>query len=207
MTTFHTLSTAIPIPGPSSFPSTNRELTPTTPRADKSFSNQGNDRNDRLGQPQIDESSLKTPTRDSFTGLAGQLPLPSSSSFPPPHHTRTDSFPLPDRGNDDGSATLKSSLTSAAGAAATAARPSLRNGALKRGDSHQSALSVGSQQDVEMGDGDDDGQDVGSDNDSDNGDSRRPSKKKKKGQRFFCTDFPPCQLSFTRSEHLARHIR
>ncbi|KAI5308931.1 hypothetical protein KEM55_004499 [Ascosphaera atra] len=30
--------------------------------------------------------------------------------------------------------------------------------------------------------------------------------KKKKGQRFFCTDFPPCNLSFTRSEHLARHI-
>jgi hypothetical protein len=37
-------------------------------------------------------------------------------------------------------------------------------------------------------------------------DSGRPSKKKK-GQRFFCTDFPPCALSFTRSEHLARHIR
>ncbi|KAJ5155993.1 hypothetical protein N7492_008796 [Penicillium capsulatum] len=34
-----------------------------------------------------------------------------------------------------------------------------------------------------------------------------PPSKKKKGQRFFCTDFPPCNLSFTRSEHLARHIR
>lgn len=34
-----------------------------------------------------------------------------------------------------------------------------------------------------------------------------PPSKKKKGQRFFCTDFPPCTLSFTRSEHLARHIR
>ncbi|KAI5302133.1 hypothetical protein KEM56_001002 [Ascosphaera pollenicola] len=34
-----------------------------------------------------------------------------------------------------------------------------------------------------------------------------PPQKKKKGQRFFCTDFPPCNLSFTRSEHLARHIR
>lgn len=32
-------------------------------------------------------------------------------------------------------------------------------------------------------------------------------KKKKKSQRFYCRDFPPCQLSFTRSEHLARHIR
>jgi hypothetical protein len=31
--------------------------------------------------------------------------------------------------------------------------------------------------------------------------------KKKKGQRFYCSDYPPCALSFTRSEHLARHIR
>ena len=31
--------------------------------------------------------------------------------------------------------------------------------------------------------------------------------KKKKSQRFYCTDYPPCNLSFTRSEHLARHIR
>ena len=46
----------------------------------------------------------------------------------------------------------------------------------------------------------------GSDNDTENGEAGRSSKKKK-GQRFFCTDFPPCNLSFTRSEHLARHIR
>jgi C2H2 transcription facotor len=38
------------------------------------------------------------------------------------------------------------------------------------------------------------------------GDAGRPTKKKK-GQRFFCTGFLPCNLSFTRSEHLARHIR
>lgn len=31
--------------------------------------------------------------------------------------------------------------------------------------------------------------------------------KKKKGLRFYCSDYPPCNLSFTRSEHLARHIR
>ena len=34
-----------------------------------------------------------------------------------------------------------------------------------------------------------------------------PPQKKKKSQRFYCTDYPPCNLSFTRSEHLARHIR
>ena len=42
--------------------------------------------------------------------------------------------------------------------------------------------------------------------DHDDGHNAPPSKKKK-GQRFYCTDFPPCNLSFTRSEHLARHIR
>jgi uncharacterized Zn-finger protein len=54
--------------------------------------------------------------------------------------------------------------------------------------------------------GDDDEERDGSDNESVTSGADRPSKKKK-GQRFFCTDFPPCQLSFTRSEHLARHIR
>ncbi|KAH8697051.1 hypothetical protein BGW36DRAFT_427027 [Talaromyces proteolyticus] len=43
--------------------------------------------------------------------------------------------------------------------------------------------------------------------DNEHGEDSAPPSKKKKGQRFFCTDFPPCQLSFTRSEHLARHIR
>ncbi|KAI5282898.1 hypothetical protein KEM54_002499 [Ascosphaera aggregata] len=42
---------------------------------------------------------------------------------------------------------------------------------------------------------------------SDQNKTAPPPQKKKKGQRFFCTDFPPCNLSFTRSEHLARHIR
>jgi hypothetical protein len=46
----------------------------------------------------------------------------------------------------------------------------------------------------------------GSDNDTENGDVDGSSRKKK-GQRFFCTGYPPCSLSFTRSEHLARHIR
>ena len=81
---------------------------------------------------------------------------------------------------------------------------------LKRDSLHLSADFEPSpeKQDVEMADGDDDNaaEDDGSDNDSVTSDSQRPSKKKK-GQRFFCTDFPPCQLSFTRSEHLARHIR
>lgn len=78
---------------------------------------------------------------------------------------------------------------------------------LKRGSSNRSTVSGGSE-DVEMGEGDaeEGAEDDGSDNESVASDSQRPSKKKK-GQRFFCTEFPPCQLSFTRSEHLARHIR
>ena len=78
---------------------------------------------------------------------------------------------------------------------------------MKRGSSNRSHATNCSD-DVEMGEGDaeDGAEDDGSDNDSVTSDSQRPSKKKK-GQRFFCTDFPPCQLSFTRSEHLARHIR
>lgn len=45
-----------------------------------------------------------------------------------------------------------------------------------------------------------------SDEESVNADGTRNGKKRK-SQRFYCTDFPPCNLSFTRSEHLARHIR
>ena len=74
---------------------------------------------------------------------------------------------------------------------------------LTRGNSHQSNQSTDSQ-DVDMGDSDDG--EGNSDGESMDGETSRPSKKKK-GQRFFCTDFPPCNLSFTRSEHLARHIR
>lgn len=81
-----------------------------------------------------------------------------------------------------------------------ATRPQL--GGLTREDSHRSVQSTGSQ-DVEMDDSEG-GEDVSGDESG--GESGRPSKKKK-GQRFFCTEFPPCTLSFTRSEHLARHIR
>ena len=48
--------------------------------------------------------------------------------------------------------------------------------------------------------------DGGSDGETVDPETGNPSKKKK-GVRFFCTEYPPCKLSFTRSEHLARHIR
>lgn len=76
-------------------------------------------------------------------------------------------------------------------------------GTLSRGDSHRSIQSAGSH-DIDMDDSDEG--DDGSDAESVEDETGRPSKKKK-GQRFFCSDYPPCTLSFTRSEHLARHIR
>lgn len=68
----------------------------------------------------------------------------------------------------------------------------------------QLSIHSGDSNDVAMDD--DEEAQAGSDNESNDSDSTRPTKKKK-GQKFFCTDFPPCNLSFTRSEHLARHIR
>ncbi|EXJ85792.1 hypothetical protein A1O1_06160 [Capronia coronata CBS 617.96] len=55
-------------------------------------------------------------------------------------------------------------------------------------------------------DNDNDNDQPGTDNEGEQGDPDSASRKKK-GQRFFCTGYPPCNLSFTRSEHLARHIR
>ena len=77
---------------------------------------------------------------------------------------------------------------------------------LQRGDSHHSHRSMPSVDSQDMDVDDPDEAESGSEGESIDGETGRPTKKKK-GQRFFCTDFPPCNLSFTRSEHLARHIR
>lgn len=72
----------------------------------------------------------------------------------------------------------------------------------------QTTISTGRARTASMSDeqmNDSDGEPDGSDHEGEPGSA--PPSKKKKGQRFFCTDFPPCNLSFTRSEHLARHIR
>ncbi|KAI9707051.1 MAG: hypothetical protein M1836_000011 [Candelina mexicana] len=143
---------------------TAEETTPTTPRPG-TFP-----RSESQPTSIADESTPNTPTRNSFGGVTGQRPLPTS----------------PFNGSH------KRNSGSLAG-----------KGLLTRENSQRSIHSVESQ-DVDMEESDDD--EDGSDNDSVGGESGRPSKKKK-GQRFFCTDFPPCTLSFTRSEHLARHIR
>lgn len=80
---------------------------------------------------------------------------------------------------------------------------------LPRRQNSQHSRKSGDSEDVDMNDSDGEdgaGDDAGSDDDSVNADGTK-SKNKKKSQRFYCTDYPPCNLSFTRSEHLARHIR
>jgi hypothetical protein len=149
-------TTTLTVPDPPSGRS-GEETTPTTPRPNSRFFPDAKQPEDS----RVDDPSAKTPTRNSFGGLAGQRPLPSSRDI--------------------------------------STTPN-RDAVLTREGSHRSTLSA-DMQDVEMGDEDD-----GSDDESVTSDTNRSSKKKK-GQRFFCTDFPPCQLSFTRSEHLARHIR
>ncbi|KAG6020351.1 hypothetical protein E4U41_002872 [Claviceps citrina] len=89
---------------------------------------------------------------------------------------------------------------------------STRDSLPRRENSQHSAQSSSRDSaDVDMDDSDGEtgitGEDgVGSDDDSVGADGSK-SGKKKKSQRFYCTDYPPCNLSFTRSEHLARHIR
>ncbi|KAH8593905.1 hypothetical protein B0O99DRAFT_688336 [Bisporella sp. PMI_857] len=83
---------------------------------------------------------------------------------------------------------------------------------LSRGGSQHSAKSRKSEDmdmDIDGSEGDD-GNDGNDGNDSEGesiaADGTR-SKKGKKSQRFWCDQYPPCNLSFTRSEHLLRHIR
>jgi hypothetical protein len=167
MTTFQAVNTTLTVPDPPTGRG-GEETTPTTPRPNSRFFPEAKAVEDVRA---AEDPSVKTPTRNSFGGMASQRPLPSSPFTPSRELSET---------------------------------PSNKSG-LSRGNSHRSTQSVGSQRDVEMADGDEDDKD-GSDNESVTSDTNRPSKKKK-GQRFFCTEFPPCNLSFTRSEHLARHIR
>jgi len=75
---------------------------------------------------------------------------------------------------------------------------------LNRGNSQHSTKSQNSE-DVDMEDEEGEEGEEGSEDESVNADGTRT--KKKKSQRFYCTEYPPCTLNFTRSEHLARHIR
>lgn len=141
--------------------------TPTTPRP--SATTFSPEKSAEVTTEAVDmEDVTKTPTKDSFAGMAAQRSLPKSPLQP---HARSDS---------------------------KMEAPAM----LEREGSHRSTQSTDTTHDTEMADAKN-GEEV---SDTESNSDERPSKKKK-GQRFFCTDFPPCNLSFTRSEHLARHIR
>ena len=126
----------------------------------------------------------KTPTKASFASgpsIAGQQPLPSGP-FPPSTSSQKSQSPdvatNTDRPRRDLSQNSKSST--------------------RQGGSEEEDIDMDEQSDGEAGSGD---ESVNNDGDG------SKSGKKKKSQRFYCTDYPPCNLSFTRSEHLARHVR
>jgi hypothetical protein len=154
-------------------------------------------------------------THDAPTTIArGDVMTPSPSTPRPstaPHPDMSkpiDDATTPTRAafspNITGQQPLPSSPLSKAAQASGSADGS-QNGARQHSDEPHQRDSM----DVDMDDSDgENGADDGgaSDDDSVNADGSG-SNKKKKSQRFYCTDFPPCKLSFTRSEHLARHIR
>jgi C2H2 transcription facotor len=155
--------------------------TPTTPRPTTALESLQQPSQSSLTKPATDDAA--TPTRSSFgSALASQKPLPSS--------------PFPQV------VQLPESVEKIKASPNTPKR-----------DLSQHSRKSGDSDDVEMEDSDgaaEAGDDAaegagGSDEDSINADGSRS--KKKKSQRFYCTDYPPCGLSFTRSEHLARHIR
>jgi len=134
------------------------DAAPSTPRTAVFIS-------DTADVDDLSEDAVKTPTRDSFSGVIGQKPLPGLASDSPESRADTQMEIVEE---DDGSV------------------------------SPQDTQATNDASPIK------DGKD-GSGGESVEGDSKL--NKKKKSQRFFCTDYPPCKLSFTRSEHLARHIR
>jgi C2H2 transcription facotor len=156
MSTFCAVNTSLSLAQPPV--KSDEEHIPSTPRTAIFVS-------DSADAEELSEDAVKTPTRDSFSGVVGQKPLPEVISESP--ESRTDSK-MDIVEEDDGSLSPQDTPTA--------------------NDISQSK----------------DGKD-GSGGESVEGDSKL--NKKKKSQRFFCTDYPPCKLSFTRSEHLARHIR
>ncbi|MCJ1475082.1 hypothetical protein MMC13_003742 [Lambiella insularis] len=126
-----------------------------------------------------------------------------NATLPPPPPPKDDSAPTTPTRNSFLGTGKRALPISPLNTAFTSPPKSIKQpqpGVLSREDSHRSAQSNGSQ-DVEIDDSEE-GED-GSEAESIDEETGRPSKKKK-GQRFFCTDFPPCNLSFTRKNILEK---
>lgn len=125
--------------------------------------------------------SFNFPPRDPSLDPSSQQKTPTQASF------------------DAAAATPSATALHRTSASSPTVRPYRSDSNRDRINAHRTNASLESiQSDVKTED-----RDSGDDSDAS---TSRPSKKKK-GQRFYCTDYPPCNLSFTRSEHLARHIR
>lgn len=143
------------------------------------------------------EHSIARPD-DANTPTAAHFTLPDDSDPPrtPTRLSHTPSLsekrPLP----DDDPSSAGAPEQSAPDSSPTPKRPQPQPQQQQSGDAD---LKMDQDEDNHGGDHDA--------SDNENQDEEGRPAKKKRSQRFFCTDFPPCNLSFTRSEHLARHIR
>lgn len=151
---------------------------------------------------------LKDCPNEATTPTTPRAPISITFSTPPiPISSSQASAPTTPTASTAGGVDGQTAVSTASFASSFASELSNTTGRnadrLDRRSSHQSTQSTGSQ-DIEMDDEND--EEGNSDAESIDAETGRPSKKKK-GLRFFCTDYPPCSLSFTRSEHLARHIR
>lgn len=134
------------------------------------------------------------------------------SPAPAPTTPRPSTAPQPDS-NDDLTTPTRSTFSPSIGNQQQYPSSAYSESTMTSGTADRSKNARSHQRDSMEMDIDEDGSPAGTDDGAgsddesvENADGTR-SNKKKKSQRFYCTEYPPCALSFTRSEHLARHIR
>lgn len=150
-----------------------------------------------------DETLVKSPTTP--------RPRTAPQSLPPPPQTTMDDATTPTRATFGNNAMAQQKPLPQSPFPEAAKIPEAGtqcdNKAHQRENSQLSKRSRDSEEmDVDESDNDTAGEESDGE-DSVNADGSKSNKKKKGNQRFYCKDYPPCNLSFTRSEHLARHIR
>ncbi|OAA36476.1 C2H2 transcription factor [Metarhizium rileyi] len=158
----------------------------------------------------IKEEPMTTSSSSSVTprpSTASQRPPQPQLSYNTPDDSKTPTRSILNSGAPESKPLANNASFPLAGQAADTAdyMPRRENSQHSTKSSRRDSMDVDmDDSDGETGIGCDDG--TVSDGDSVGADGSK-SNKKKKSQRFYCTDYPPCNLSFTRSEHLARHIR
>ncbi|KAL7272984.1 Up in starvation [Rhizina undulata] len=135
-----------------------------------------------ISQNEINESTApREVTRTSVPALGLTSPAPPPPPPPPPPAVQSTSSGETSSSEDEGQ---------------SPARPS-------RGSQEAQPGTDGEAESQTRGD-----KSKGNGSGQDDGTTTAPGKqRKKKGQKFYCTGHGLCNLSFTRSEHLARHIR